>query len=209
MRELLLAIAVLAAAPAAANPDARVVYGVSERVGIMELGVEMPAKLDSGAVSASLSAYDTEIFERDGQEWVRFRLGAEEEIDLPLELPVDSWVRIRRRAEDRDDDDKGYSRRPIVKLTLCIGHRMDEVRVNLTDRRAFSYPLLVGVDALKQMNVLLDPRKEKVAGEPACMEDAQEPPVYEEEADQGTDGPGGDGDEDREDEDDSNGDGST
>ncbi len=199
MRKLLFvvpAIVALAAATAAANPDARVVYGLSERAGIMELGVDMPAKLDTGAVSASLSAYDTEFFDRDGEEWVRFRLGVEEELDLPLELPVDSWVRIRRRAEDRDEDDKGYSRRPIVKLTLCIGHRMDEVRVNLTDRRDFSYPLLVGADALRTMNVLLDPREDKVAGEPVCMKDAEDPPVVEDEEAEEGDNAGDEQDED-------------
>ena len=173
-------LALVVALPVGAE-QAPLILGASEKVGLRELGMELPARLDTGAVSMSLSAYEVESFERDGEEWVRFRLGVDNGVDLPVELPVDSSVRIRRRAEDRGDDEDEFSRRYVVRLTACIGARSAEVRVNLADRRDFSYPLLVGREALEELGILVDAAREKVGGEPGCLDPEQEPPVHDEE----------------------------
>ena len=177
----LLAVLVVMMVQPATGEQPLVIFGASEKVGLRELGKELPARLDTGAVSMSLSAYDQESFERDGDDWVRFRLGVDNGVDTPLELPVDSTVRIRRRAEDRDDDDDEFSRRYVVRLTVCIGERSEEVRVNLTDRRDFSYPLLVGREAMEKLGIVVDPAIEKVAGDPECLDPEKEPPVTDDE----------------------------
>lgn len=170
---LLVCASLLAVLPARAPAEAvhKVILGVTEQVGIAELGVEMQGKLDTGAVSSSLSAWDIEHFTRDGDKWVRFHFG-EPDNPAELELPVAQTVRIVRRAADYDEEEeKGYTRRPVVMLTLCIGSRKAKTRVNLADRRNFSTALLVGMESLVDLRAIIDPALELSAGRPDCTAD--------------------------------------
>lgn len=146
----------------------KVIFGLHEKVSVPELGLQLEAKLDTGAVSASLSAYDIELFEKDDEEWVRFRLGAESHQGQKVELPVDKTVRIRRRKEDVADNEKTYSERIVVRLKVCIGGREVPMRVNLADRRNFNFPLLVGSEGLREIGALVDSSLEFAAGNPHC-----------------------------------------
>lgn len=146
----------------------KVIFGLHEKVSIPELDLQLEAKLDTGAVSASLSAYDIELFEKDDEEWVRFRLGAEDYEGQKVELPVDKTVRIRRRKEDVTDNEKTYSERVVVRLKVCIGGREVPMRVNLADRRNFSFPLLVGSEGLREIGALVDSSLEFATSSPHC-----------------------------------------
>lgn len=146
----------------------KVIFGLHEEVAIPELGLQLEAKLDTGAVSASLSAYDIETFTKDDEEWVRFRLGVESDEGRKVELPVDKTVRIRRRKEDVADNEKTYSERIVVRLKVCIGGREVPMRVNLADRRHFNFPLLVGSEGLRDIGALVDASLEFAAGSPHC-----------------------------------------
>jgi len=150
------------------EPVHKVILGLIEQAYIEDLDISLDAKLDTGAVSASLSAYDVETFKRGGEDWVRFRLGSEGDDAEQRELPLDHKVRIRRRLADIDDDAKTYTRRPVVRLMICIGERQVPMRVNLTDRRNFSYALLIGAEGLTDLRSLIDPSEEKTAGTPEC-----------------------------------------
>lgn len=50
------------------------VFGSKECIGLPEQGLVLRARIDSGANTASLGAVDIREFERDGDEWVRFRI---------------------------------------------------------------------------------------------------------------------------------------
>ncbi|WP_111658008.1 ATP-dependent zinc protease family protein [Isoalcanivorax indicus] len=155
-------------AVAESEPVHKVILGLIEQAHVDELDLTVEAKLDTGAVSASLSAYDIEIFERNGDDWVRFRLGTEGDDAEQRELPLDHKVRIRRRLADIDDEAKTYTRRPVVRLMVCIGERQVPMRVNLTDRRNFSYALLIGAEGLTDLRSIIDPSQENSAGAPEC-----------------------------------------
>ena len=183
---LLLFTSTVWAAPAApAKPTARVIYGLHEQVFITQLGVVLPAKVDTGADSSSLSAVNIRPFTRDGERWVRFDLAVEGMELNDVELPLSHNVRIRRRASDYDpEEDKYYARRPVVELMLCIGNRAAAVNVNLADRRGFRQPLLLGASALREMRALVDSEFEFSAGVPLCegVEDAlRYPPLNDDE----------------------------
>jgi hypothetical protein len=72
--KLFLPLLALLALPAlAAEPT---LYGRYENIGLPELQQTLKAKMDTGAYTASLSARDIQLFSRDGEAWVRFRLAA-------------------------------------------------------------------------------------------------------------------------------------
>lgn len=153
----------------AANAEvAERVVGVSETVLLSDLDLTLPAKLDTGAVTSSLSAQNIETFQRGDEDWVRFELAVDGEHDgRALEKAVVRTVNIRRRAEDVTDGDK-YASRPVVEMELCLGEESRVVEVNLTDRSAFDYPLLIGTSALKAFDAMVDPAASNEAGTPSC-----------------------------------------
>lgn len=156
----------------------KTIFGVHEDVHIKELGITVPAKLDTGAESASLSATAIRRFEENGRPMVEFdvalskadqeKWGINKGALNDIRLPLDGHVRIKRRAESRDDGEQSYSRRPIVELTLCVGGRKATAAVNLTDRSHFQYPLLVGSDALRALGAVVDPSLSMGSGSPQC-----------------------------------------
>lgn len=182
-----LAATVQAAEDTPTSSPTRVIYGLHEQVYISQLGVVLPAKVDTGADSSSLSAINIRHFKRGGEPWVRFDLAVEGMQVDDVELPLSHNVRIRRRASDfNPETDKDYARRPVVELTLCVGERAVTVNVNLADRRGFRQPLLIGASALREMHALVDSSIEFSTGVPLCegVDSAlRYPPLTEEEGD--------------------------
>lgn len=139
----------------------KVSYGLHEKVKVIELGnTEIPAKLDTGAVTASLSAKDIKVFKKNGEKWVRFTPMAKGQNFAVMEQPLIGVSKIKRRAADMDDEEERadrYTKRPLIELQVCMGDTLKTIEVNLTDRSAFSFPLLIGSEALREFNAVVDP----------------------------------------------------
>lgn len=160
----------LFALPALADEPA--LYGRYEHIRIEELGKTLPAKMDTGAMTASLSARDIEQFQRDGEDWVRFRLAVDGADDTLYEQRMLGISRIKTRAEEGSavdpEREPPRAERPIIGMQLCIGDQLREAEVNLTDRTHFSYPLLIGTDVIRDLRAAIDPADRYMAGRPAC-----------------------------------------
>ena len=149
----------------------KTVYGLHEYVRLQEPSVVLAAKLDTGAKTASLSAHNIKRFKRNGERWVRFTPGAEGHDDTVIEKPLARVSKIKRRAGDFDadsEDSKTYTTRPVIELDVCLGSTRRTIEVNLTDRSAFQYPLLIGADALRRFDAVVDPSLKYAAGQPSC-----------------------------------------
>jgi hypothetical protein len=149
------------------------IYGLNEYIHVEELDLQVAAKLDTGAKTASLSARDIKRFKRDGETWVRFVLAIDDAHERTIERPLARISKIKRRAGDFDPDEgKTYTARPVIDLELCMGQTLRTIEVNLTDRSAFQYPLLIGSEALKHFEAMVDPSLKYAAGKPDCTNDA-------------------------------------
>ena len=147
----------------------KTVYGLNEYAQLADIDLEVAAKLDTGAKTASLSARDIKRFKRNGESWVRFYLAIDAAHSHPIERPLARVSKIKRRAGDYDPDEgKHYTSRPVIALDICMGTAQRSIEVNLTDRSAFQYPLLIGSEALKRFDALVDPSLKYAAGKPAC-----------------------------------------
>ncbi|KPX29710.1 putative ATP-dependent zinc protease [Pseudomonas coronafaciens pv. coronafaciens] len=152
----------------------KTVYGLNEYARLTDIDVEVAAKLDTGAKTASLSARDIKHFKRNGESWVRFYVATDRKHVHPVERPLARVSKIKRRADDLDpDDDNRFSSRPVITLDICMGEVLRTIEVNLTDRSAFQYPLLIGSEALKRFDALVDPSLKYAAGKPVCASVAQ------------------------------------
>ena len=144
----------------------KTIYGRYENIEVQGLDKLVPAKLDTGAMTASFSAKDIKIFKKDGKEWVRFTPQIEGGNIKPLELPLVKMGRIKRRAadvseteeaEEETGNDPNYTYRPEVRMKVCLGKQARVIGVNLTDRSSFSYPFLIGAKALREFKAVVDP----------------------------------------------------
>jgi hypothetical protein len=103
---------------------------------------------------------------------VRFRLAVDGADDTLYEQRLLGISRIKTRAEEAGDVDPNSepprAERPVIGMQLCIGDRQREVEVNLTDRRHFSYPLLIGAETIRDLNAAIYPTEKYTAGRPTC-----------------------------------------
>ncbi|MBF8758300.1 ATP-dependent zinc protease [Pseudomonas guariconensis] len=166
MKSLLALLSILALPVMAAEPT---LYGRYENIALPELGETLKAKMDTGAYTASLSAKDIELFTRDGDEWVRFRLATKDADGKVYEHKLARISKIKNRADEEDEGEAPeISKRPVVDLELCLGEVKRTVEVNLVDRSSFNYPLLIGAKALREFKAAVNPARKFTAGKPDC-----------------------------------------
>ncbi|WP_447046116.1 retropepsin-like aspartic peptidase RloA3 [Vreelandella sp. H-I2] len=147
--------------------DDEQVFGWVEKATLQPWDIEVKAKLDSGALTSSLDARNIELFEKDDQEWVRFRLKLEDQasgdvFSDQIERPLYRELAVRG-AGGRDE-------RPVVLLEVCMGDTIYEEQFSLRDREEMNYPLLLGRRTISHLG-LLDVRNTFLQ-EPACGENA-------------------------------------
>ncbi|WP_179670067.1 ATP-dependent zinc protease family protein [Nocardioides thalensis] len=138
------------------------VAGWREWVSLPELGIDwIKAKLDTGARSSALHAFDIEEIERDGKRWVRFEIHPWQRSSadsVVAELPV---LDVRSVKSSTGHVQERY----VVLLDLRIGDRVVTTEVSLTRRDEMGFRLLVGREALRQ-GFLVDSRRSYLGGRP-------------------------------------------
>lgn len=166
MKTVLALLAAVVTLPAMANQPT--LYGRYEYIQLPQIGQTLKAKMDTGAMTASLSARDIEQFQRDGEGWVRFRLAIDEADDQVFEKPLARVTEIKNRAEEGSSGEPSYSARPVVDMDICLGEEKRTIEVNLTDRSHFDYPLLIGASAIRKLDAAIDPANRYTAERPQC-----------------------------------------
>ena len=166
MKSVLAVLSLLALPVMAAEPT---LYGRYEYIKLPEIGETLKAKMDTGALTASLSAKNIKTFTRDGDEWVSFQLATEGASSKVYEHKVSRNSQIKSRADEDEDKDEAVSaKRPVVDLEMCLGNVKRTVEVNLTDRSSFNYPLLIGAKALREFGAAVNPARRYTADKPEC-----------------------------------------
>ncbi|MBM7062280.1 ATP-dependent zinc protease [Pseudomonas sp. UL073] len=144
-------------------------YGRYEYIKLPELKQTFKAKMDTGALTASLSAKDIETFTRDGEEWVRFKLATKDADDTVYEHKVSRISKIKTRSDEEEDEEEPVAaKRPVVDLEMCLDGVTRTIEVNLADRSHFNYPLLIGARALREFDAAVNPARRFTAGKPKC-----------------------------------------
>lgn len=141
------------------------IYGVYEYVLLLDDNVKVKAKLDTGALTSSLSATNITYFKKNNKDWVRFTpmINSKEAIE-PIEKEIIKYSKIKLRSEEHskkkennNDIKENFIKRPVVKIKICFDGKKRIIEVNLTDRRNFNYPLLLGLKTLRTFKALINP----------------------------------------------------
>jgi hypothetical protein len=119
------------------------------------------AKIDTGARSSAVHAFDQTELERDGARWVRFTVhpwqGSDDDGEV-LERPVVD-VRVVRSSSGHAEE------RLVVGLDLVLVGRTVSTEVTLSNRDEMGFRMLVGREALRQ-GFLVDPAVSYLGGRP-------------------------------------------
>lgn len=133
--------------PAPAPDPAHTVVGWREWVALPQAGVDwVKAKIDTGARSSSIHAFDLEVFEADGVEQVRFTLHpwqkSEEDL-VELSLPV------LDRREVRSSNGQTEQRYAVAMDVVLAGRTLTTV-MTLSNRDEMGFRMLIGREALER-----------------------------------------------------------
>lgn len=109
-----------------------------------ELG-KIKAKIDTGARSSSIHAFDIEPFEHHGEHWVNFKIH-------PLQHSDDKVVNCSAKVKDyRSVTDSGGHKtmRYIIETSFQIGGDVFSAELSLFNRSNMLFRMLVGRTALR------------------------------------------------------------
>ena len=145
------------------RPRPRTIVGWREWVALPDWGVEhIKAKVDTGARTSALHAFDFEPFARDDAEWVRFAIkpwqGSSSDV-VVVEAPLLGRRSVRSSSGSADS-------RPVVSTVVSLAGRVVPLEVTLTRRDEMGFRMLLGRQALRRAFVI-DPARSYLGGKPA------------------------------------------
>ena len=135
----------------------RTILGSLEHVYIDPPGINLIARIDTGAQTSSLNALDMVEFERDGKPYIRFNI-----IDPETNDKIEITRRIRGYARIKEFKGKSQ-RRPIVKIRIRLDNLDESINFTLIDRSKFKQQVLIGRNFLRDL-AIVDVSKEFTQG---------------------------------------------
>ncbi len=141
--------------------EEKMVVGSEEWCAFPGLGIPaIKARVDSGAATSSIHAFNIQQFKRDGELWVSFEvhpLQNNQKTEVRCECPVVDRRRVKSSS--------GVSQtRFVVAAELKIGEETWGVELTLANRDSMGYRMLLGREAMNG-RVLVDPSVRFLMGE--------------------------------------------
>lgn len=164
-----------------------------------DLGVDrIKAKVDTGARTSALHAFDIEPFQKNGDSWVRFNIHPLQR-NHALILPCTCRTLDYRWVTNSGG---GRERRFVIELTLGIDDKTWPIEVTLTSRDQMGFRMLLGRTAIRR-RFLVDPgrsfcasktarrqgRRTRIDGKPSTREATRKQEFMETQDEDRDDGP--------------------
>ncbi len=140
--------------------QAKIIVGSEEWCSIPKLGVPaIKARVDSGARTSSIHAFNIQPFKKNGVAWISFEIH-------PLQKNRATIIRSEAEVVDRrivksssGDAEKRY----VIKADIYLADESWEIEITLTNRDSMGFRMLLGREAM-QGRILVDPSASFIQG---------------------------------------------
>lgn len=123
------------------------VIGWREWVALPDLGVKaIKAKVDSGAKTSSLHAFDMKFYQRSGVEFVKFNLHPDQKTSKN-EVQCKARIKEYRRVKSSNG---ATELRPVIITKVHLMEQSWEIEVTLTNRDEMGFRMLLGRQSLRK-----------------------------------------------------------
>lgn len=137
------------------------IIGWAEWVALPQLKLPLvKAKVDTGARTSCLHAYDIEPFTKRRQPWVRFKihpLPRSKEVEIQCAAPL---VDRRMVTSSNGKSEKRY----VIETLMKVGGVSRSIELTLADRDTMLFRMLFGRQAIQKFNFLVDPAHQSMLG---------------------------------------------
>lgn len=136
------------------------ILGWREWVSLPGLGIDrIKAKIDTGARTSALHAFDVRLVEDNDKKLVKFCIHPEQK-NLDKVIECEAVLLDEREVKDSG----GHSEnRYVIETDILIGSHLHTAEVTLTNRDSMGFRMLIGRTAMKG-HYLVDPGKSYVTG---------------------------------------------
>lgn len=141
--------------------------GWREWAALPDLGVpRIKVKVDTGARSSTLHAFDLVKTEIDGRPWVRFSIhpnqrDSSDVVEVEAPMADERWVRSSTGKR---------TLRPVIRTTLCLGSQSWTIELTLVRRDRMGFRMLLGRQAIRG-HFLVHSGRSFLAAEPTPQKD--------------------------------------
>jgi len=136
--------------------------GWREWVGLEQLGIKkIKVKVDTGARTSALHAWDIEEFERNGERWMRFKIHP---IQRQTKTTIEAEAKLLEYRVVRSSNGKKEDRPVIVTEANLLGVTWP-VELTLTSRDQMGFRMLLGREAIRK-RFLVDSGRSFYGGRP-------------------------------------------
>lgn len=131
------------------------IIGWREIIALPNLGInEIKAKIDTGARSSALHAFNLEEFQQDGQEMLRFQVHPKQR-DTKHTITTEAKLLDYREVKNSGGE---AQLRPAILTSVELGGEQWEIELTLTNRDVMGFRMLLGREAVRN-KFLVDPGK--------------------------------------------------
>jgi hypothetical protein len=127
-------------------PAVRPIIGWREWISLPQLGIEqIKAKIDTGARSSALHAYEIETFERQDKPMLRFKIHPQQRNDA---FVIEAEAELLDQREVRNSGGQS-ERRYVIQTEVTLNHQSWPIELTLTNRDSMGFRMLLGREAVR------------------------------------------------------------
>lgn len=141
----------------------KTLIGSEEWCSFPQLGIPaIKARVDSGAKTSALHAINIKIFDRNGEEWLKFDIN-------PIQNNSKSIIHCEAQLVDQrivKSSNGTREKRYVIRTDVELGSHNWQVEVTLTNRDSMGFRMLLGREAMVG-RLIVDPEKKFELGQPS------------------------------------------